>query len=64
MKAAELRTKSVDELKKVLLDLSKDQFNYRFQKTTGAIENTSLIRKARKNVAKVKTILNEKKTEE
>ena len=64
MKTADLRTKSEDELKKNLIDLRKEQFNLRFQQSTGAVENTSLVRKARRGVAKIKTILNEKQSAE
>ena len=60
MKAEELRTKSMDELKKQLLDLRKEQFNMRFQKAGGQFENTSQMRKVRRDIAKVKTILTEK----
>jgi len=60
MKAEELRTKSVDELKKQLLELRKEQFNMRFQKAGGQFENTSQMRKVRRDIAKVKTILTEK----
>jgi large subunit ribosomal protein L29 len=62
MKTADLRAKTKDELEQSLLDLRKEQFNFRFQKATGKIENTSLIRAARRNVAKIKTVLNELKS--
>lgn len=57
MKAQELKTKSEDELKKMLLDLRKDQFNARFQKSGGTLENTASIRKTRRTIARVKTFL-------
>lgn len=63
MKAEELKTKSEDELKKMLLDLRKDQFNFRFQKRNGTLENTSQMRKARRDIARVKTLLIQKKSE-
>ncbi len=62
MKTADLRAKSPDELKQSLLDLRKEQFNFRFQKSTGKVENTSLIRVVRRDIAKVKTLLNELKS--
>jgi large subunit ribosomal protein L29 len=62
MKTADLRAKSPDELQHSLLDLRKEQFNFRFQKTTGKIENTSRIRAVRRDIAKVKTLLNELKS--
>jgi len=60
MKAEELKTKSVDELKKQLLELRKEQFNMRFQKAGGQLDNTAQMRTVRRDIAKVKTILTEK----
>jgi large subunit ribosomal protein L29 len=60
-KAEDLRSKSEDELQKLLLDTKKEQFNLRFQQTGGQLERISEIRKARRSVARIKTILNEKK---
>lgn len=60
MDANELRGKSPDELRAALTDLKKESFNLRFQQATGQMENTSGIRAARRNAARVKTILNEK----
>ncbi|RMD61287.1 MAG: 50S ribosomal protein L29 [Alphaproteobacteria bacterium] len=57
MKAGDLRTKSVDELKQALLDLRKEQFNLRFQKASGQLENTARVRQVRRDIARVKTIL-------
>lgn len=62
MKTADLRAKTKDELEQELLNLRKEQFNYRFQKSTGQLENTGNIRIARRNVAKIKTVLNEQKS--
>lgn len=62
MKTAELRSKTADELKQSLLDLSKEQFNFRFQKSTGKVEDTSRIRAVRRDIAKIKTLLNELKS--
>ena len=62
MKTADLRSKSPDELKQELLDLRKEQFNFRFQKSTGKIENTGRIRTVRRDIAKIKTLLNEVKS--
>ncbi|MBB5720747.1 large subunit ribosomal protein L29 [Loktanella ponticola] len=60
MKANELREKTPDQLRDELSNLKKESFNLRFQQATGQMENTSGIRAARRNAAKVKTILNEK----
>ena len=57
MKTADLRAKTPDELKQSLLNLRKEQFNFRFQKSTGQLENTGSIRAVRRDIAKVKTIL-------
>ena len=62
MKTAELRAKTPDQLQESLLELRKEQFNFRFQKTTGKIENTSRIRVVRRDIAKIKTLLNEAKS--
>jgi large subunit ribosomal protein L29 len=62
MKTADLRAKSADELKQSLLDLRKEQFNFRFQKSTGKVEDTSRIRIVRRDIAKIKTLLNEMKS--
>lgn len=64
MNAEELRTKSADELSKLILDLRKEQFNARFQKSQGTLENTAQVRKARRTIARAKTLLNEKRGEE
>jgi len=60
MKASELREKTPDELKDELGKLKKESFNLRFRQATGPLENTAEFRKARRDAARVKTILNEK----
>lgn len=60
MNAQELRDKSADQLKDQLADLKKEAFNLRFQQATGQIENTARMRAVKRDVARVKTILNEK----
>jgi len=57
MKADDLKTKTSDELKKILVDLKKQQFNLRFQKSQNQLANSSLIRSVRRDVARVKTFL-------
>lgn len=59
MKATELRTKSKDELKAELLTLSKEQFNLRMQKATGQLSKSSEIKKVRRQIARVNTIMSE-----
>lgn len=60
MNAAELRDKTPDQLREQLETLKKEAFNLRFQAATGQLENTAQMRKARRDAARVKTILNEK----
>ena len=62
--AEDLRAKSVDELVKYIVDLRKEQFNARFQQAQGALENTAQIRKNRREIARAKTILNQKRSSE
>ncbi|MBT3991741.1 MAG: 50S ribosomal protein L29 [Rhodospirillaceae bacterium] len=61
MKAEDVRAKTVDELSDQLNDLSKEAFNLRFQAASGQLENTARVRQVRRELAQVKTILNEKK---
>ncbi len=63
MEAEELRSKTVDELTKLVMDLRKEQFNARFQRSQGSLENTAQVRKARRTLARIKTILNQKRVE-
>jgi large subunit ribosomal protein L29 len=60
MNAGELRSKSADELKQELQSLLRAQFNLRMQKATQQLNNTSQIRKVRRDIARVRTILNQK----
>ncbi len=60
MKAIELRDKSLEELQTSLLTLLKDQFNLRMQKATGQLAQSHLLRQVRRDIARVKTVLNEK----
>ncbi|MEM7546048.1 MAG: 50S ribosomal protein L29 [Pseudomonadota bacterium] len=63
MKASELRDKSPEELREQLAGLKKESFNLRFQQATGQLENTAAFRKARRDAARVKTVLNQKAAE-
>jgi large subunit ribosomal protein L29 len=60
MKVEETRGLSPDQLKDKLLDLKKEQFNLRFQKATGQLENLARVRQVRRDIARIKTILREK----
>ncbi|MCC6009335.1 MAG: 50S ribosomal protein L29 [Rhodobacteraceae bacterium] len=59
MNAAELRNKTPDQLRDELLRLKREAFNLRFQQATSQLENTARIRKVRRDVARVKTVLNQ-----
>ena len=63
MKAGEIRTKTLDELEGQLGDLKKEQFNLRFQKATGQLENVARVRQVRRDIARVKTIAAQKRAE-
>ena len=60
MNALELREKSVDDLNAQLLQLLEDQFKLRMQKSTGQLAQTHLLKKSRQEIARVKTVLQEK----
>lgn len=60
MKAADLREKTPDQLRDQLGALKKEAFNLRFQQATGQLEGTARIEVVRRDVARVKTILNQK----
>ena len=57
MKIDDLRGKTRDQLNDQLLGLRKEQFNLRFQKASGQLENTARIREVRRDIARVKTAL-------
>ncbi len=60
MNALELRAKSDDELRKDLLDLSREAFNLRMQKGIGQLSRPSQIKSLRRDIARIKTILSER----
>ena len=60
MKASELRTKSEADLQQEVLSLTKAQFGLRMQAATQQMTNTSELRKVRRDIARVKTVLKEK----
>lgn len=63
MNAQELKAKTPDELRDALVALKKEAFNLRFQQATNQLENTSRMRAVRRDVARVKTVLNQKAAE-
>lgn len=60
MKAADVRSKTADQLDDELLALKKEQFNLRFQKATGQLEKTARVKQVRRDIARIKTIAAEK----
>ena len=62
MKAVDVRAKSVEQLGTELLELRKSQFNLRFQRATGQTEGVGRVKQTRRDIARIKTILAEKKS--
>jgi large subunit ribosomal protein L29 len=60
MKATDLRNKSVGELEKELVKQHEDQFKYKMQKATGQLGQTHLLKQVRRDIARIKTVLNQK----
>ena len=60
MKATELREKSAEQLNEQLLTLLRDQFNLRMQKATGQLGQSHLLKQTKREIARVKTVLNQK----
>ncbi len=61
MKPADIRAKTDDELAGELDRLGKEMFNLRFQRANGQLENTARVRKVRHDIARIKTILGERR---
>ena len=61
LKAEDLRHMTVDQLDDEVLKLKKERFNLRFQRATGQLENTSRVREARRDIARIKTIARQKR---
>lgn len=60
MNATELREKSAEQLNEQLLTLLRDQFNLRMQKATGQLGQSHLLKQVKRDIARVKTVLNQK----
>ena len=60
-KAGDMRTRSEDELTEELDTLGKEIFNLRFQRASGQLENTARVRQVRRDIARIKTILGERR---
>ena len=63
MKAEDIRTMTVEEAETKLKDLTVELFNLRFQHATGQLENAIRLPQTKKDIARVKTVLNEKRRE-
>jgi len=61
MKAPDVRAMTVDQIDDEVLKLKKEQFNLRFQRATGQLENTSRVRQVRRDIARLKTIMRQKR---
>ena len=64
MKAGDVRAMTPDQLSDELMKLKKEQFNLRFQRATGQLENTGRVREVRRDIARVKTIAAQKRAAE
>jgi len=60
MKPDDLRSMTIDQLEDEALKLKKEQFNLRCQRATGQLENTSRVRQVRRDIARIKTIAEQK----
>ena len=63
MKATEARELDVEELEERLVETRRELFNLRFQHATGQLENTGQLKEVRRNIARLLTVLNQKKQE-
>jgi large subunit ribosomal protein L29 len=61
MTGEEARRRTADQLADELLQLKKEQFNLRFQKATGQLESTKRVREVRKDIARIMTVLGERR---
>jgi large subunit ribosomal protein L29 len=64
MKAADVRAMTLDQIDDEVLKLKKEQFNLRFQRATGQLENTSRVRVVRRDIARMKTVARQKRAGE
>jgi large subunit ribosomal protein L29 len=63
MKAGDIRVKTEDELTGELDNLGKEIFNLRFQRANGQLENTARVRQVRRDIARIKTVLGERRSQ-
>ena len=62
MKTPDIRAMTGDQIDDEVLKLKKEQFNLRFQRATGQLENTSRVREVRRDIARLKTVAQQKRT--
>ena len=62
MKVADVRAMTIDQLDDEVLKLKKEQFNLRFQRATGQLENTSRVRTVRRDIARIKTLQTQRRS--
>ena len=62
MKPADIRAMTIDQIDDEVLKLKKEQFNLRFQRATGQLENTSRVREVRRDIARLKTVAKTKRS--
>ena len=62
MKPADIRAMTIDQIDDEVLKLKKEQFNLRFQRATGQLENTSRVREVRRDIARLKTVAKNKRS--
>jgi large subunit ribosomal protein L29 len=61
IKSADIRAMTVDQIDDEVLKLKKEQFNLRFQRATGQLENTARVREVRRDIARLKTVAHQKR---
>ena len=61
MKAADIKTMTIDQIDDEVLKLKKEQFNLRFQRASGQLENTNRVREVRRDIARLKTVAQQKR---
>jgi len=62
MKPADIRVMTIDQIDDEVLKLKKEQFNLRFQRATGQLENTARVREVRRDIARLKTVAQHKRS--
>jgi large subunit ribosomal protein L29 len=63
MKATDIRGMDVERIDEEVLKLKKEQFNLRFQRATGQLENTARVRQVRRDIARLKTVAQQKRAQ-